>query len=178
MKKILQAGMLWTICGCGAALQVFGDEVGMTRGAEIAQTATVGGASCLTGESAEVVKSLYSRYQFGGHHAIQAEARGVLRHYFDRKLTELILSNQKCEQEELGVCRISANILYHAQDATITDLRICTNLSGEDVVDVRFKNFGVAEQVKFKLTKVSDRWKISNILYQDGSSLMLMLSTD
>ena len=50
-------------------------------------------------------------------------------------------------------------------------------VGGKTHVTVRFKNLGKPARVVYVLSRTANEWKISDILYDDGSSLKKILQS-
>jgi hypothetical protein len=99
----------------------------------------------------------------------------LLSRYFDAELLKLYLKDKREANGEVG--RLDGDPLYNAQDIQITDLFISApKTNGEEThVTVRFKNIGKSTRVEYVLGRTADGWKISDIRYDDGSSLKKIL---
>jgi len=128
------------------------------------------------GGPADVVRALYEHYPWPGPTDIASEPREVLARYFDRALTKLLIDEQECVARERALCRVTVSIQYDAQDGSASDLRVCEFDKKKSTVDVRFKNFGVEKVVRYKLRSIAAGWRISDVGYADGSSLVKELS--
>lgn len=128
----------------------------------------------------EVVRTLYKQYPFEGDKVIKNEPKEVLEKFLDGNLTALLLKNRECEIREEGLCNISFDVMYAAQDAKITNFRVCA-MDSANTVRVQFRNFGKATVVKYKMTNTEAGWRISDILtsFDSGEfSLVRALSSD
>ena len=99
----------------------------------------------------------------------------LLDRYFDAPLLKLYL---KDKQEAIGeVGRLDGDPLYNAQDMEISHFSISSpeTAKGEAQVTVRFKNMGKSARIVYVLIPASAGWRISDIRYDDGSSLKKIL---
>ena len=73
--------------------------------------------------------------------------------------------------------RLDGDPLYNAQEIQITDFSISApRITGsEALVIVRFKNIGKPTRIECVLHRTANGWKISDIRYDDGSSLKKIL---
>jgi hypothetical protein len=98
-----------------------------------------------------------------------------LRRYFAEGLADDIWKAARSE-EGLGF-----DLLYHAQDTRIRNFRIGKYGEGGRFwgwVSASFTNFGERQKINFKLTSATGGagWRIADISYSDGSTLMEILS--
>lgn len=126
-------------------------------------------------EAVTLVRTLYSRYPLGSNRQLSSEPLPVLNHYFDRRLAGLIRREYLCRKATHEVCRDVSDFLVHAQDGVVTELRVFRGGCPKYCVEARFLNLGVQNIVIFNMTLTSDGWRISDIHYQDGTSLDAML---
>ena len=99
----------------------------------------------------------------------------LLGRYFDSALVKLYLRDRLEAKGEVG--RLDGDPLYNAQDMEIKDLSVSAPemAGGEARVTVTFKNFGKPTRVVYMLGRTANGWKISDIRYDDGSSLKKIL---
>src|SRR6266513_15204 len=121
-----------------------------------------------TGSPRELVKHLYQAHRSKHDPLDQTQ---LLGRYFDADLLNLYLKDKREAKGEVG--RLDGDLLYNAQDIQITDFSISApkTTGAETLVMVRFKNIGKSTRVEYVLGRTADGWKISNIRYDDGSSL-------
>jgi len=99
----------------------------------------------------------------------------LLGRYFDPALLKLYLKDRDEAKGEVG--RLDGDPLFNAQDMEIKDFSVSApEMTGGDArVTVNFKNLGKPTRVVFMLSRTSNGWKISDIRYDDGSSLKKIL---
>ena len=105
----------------------------------------------------------------------------LLSRYFDTELLKLYLKDKREAKGEVG--RLDGDPLYNAQEIQITNFSISapqttggpSRTGTETRVVVRFKNIGKSTRVEYVLNQTVDGWKISDIRYDDGSSLKKIL---
>jgi hypothetical protein len=108
----------------------------------------------------------------------QTRSRTLLDKYFAKTLADLIWRDQHSAGDEVGV--IDGDPLFNAQDMEIKNFAIGAESGGPRMatVPVSFENFGERHEVKFQLHSAAGAgWKISNIVYDDGSSLFELLKS-
>ncbi|MDQ3199480.1 MAG: YbjP/YqhG family protein [Verrucomicrobiota bacterium] len=91
---------------------------------------------------------------------------------------KLYLRDRREAKVEVG--RLDGDPFYNAQDIEIKGFTISPpeTAKGETRVTVRFKNLGKPARLVYVLTHTGDGWKISDIRYDDGSSLKKILQSD
>jgi len=105
----------------------------------------------------------------------------LLGRYFDAVLLKLYLKDKREAKGEVG--RLDGDPLYNAQDIQIKDFSVSAPESAggpgrtgiETRVTVHFKNLGQSTRIIYVLSRTADGWKISDIRYDDGSSLKKIL---
>jgi hypothetical protein len=100
---------------------------------------------------------------------------GLLDRYFDPALLKLYLKDRREAKDEVG--RLDGDPLYNAQDFEIKDFAVSEPeiTGGSARVTANFKNFDKPTRVIFLLRRTAGGWKISDIRYDDGSSLKTIL---
>jgi hypothetical protein len=99
----------------------------------------------------------------------------LLSRYFDAELLKLYLKDKREAKGEVG--RLDGDPLYNAQEVEITEFAISAPSSSgpETRVTVHFKNLGKPTRIEYLLHRSADGWKISDIRYDDASSLKKIL---
>jgi hypothetical protein len=120
----------------------------------------------------DLVAQLYQAHK--SKHDPLNETR-LLSHYFDDTLLRLYLKDRREAKNEVG--RLDGDPLYNAQDFEIKGLSISPpEVSGHEArVTVTFKNMDKPTRIVFVLGRAANGWKISDIRYDDGSSLKKIL---
>ena len=120
----------------------------------------------------DVVAQLYKAY--GTEQSSERETR-LFSRYFDHDLMQLYLKDKREAKGEVG--RLDGDPLYNAQEIQITDFSISApRITGsEALVIVRFKNIGKPTRIECVLHRTANGWKISDLRYDDGSSLKKIL---
>jgi len=164
LRPALMAGMV-LLAQCAAAAPVSNAQAA----SDVCKEATDSGR-------AGVVKALYRAYPFEAPRVPENEPMDVLRKYFDERFATLLLTDRKCSERTGDLCRLTASLLYAAQDATINDLRVCEPEGKNDWVEVHFLNFGKPQVVFFEVKKTPQGWRVSDMRYDADGSLAKMLS--
>jgi hypothetical protein len=105
------------------------------------------------------------------------QSQRLLGHYFSDALLKLYLNDQRQSKGEVG--KIDFDPLYDAQDFQITNFNIVRldNKGGDALVAARFKNIGVDQEIVFEMRKIKTGWRIADIKYKDGRTLMTILKS-
>lgn len=108
----------------------------------------------------------------------QTRSRALLDKYFTKELADLLWQDAKSSGGEVGA--LDGDPLFNAQDMEIKDFKIGqeTVLSGAANLPVTFENFGAKHQITFRLLAARAGWKISDIAYDDGATLLGILKRD
>jgi hypothetical protein len=120
----------------------------------------------------DLVAQLYQAHR-SRHDPLDETA--LLGRYFNPALLKLYLKDRDEAKGEVG--RLDGDPLYNAQDMEIKDFSVSApEMTGGDArVTVNFKNLGKPTRVVFMLSRTANGWKISDIRYDDGSSLKKIL---
>lgn len=123
-----------------------------------------------------VVKELYKVHdqdlKSSDDQILNRENRKYIDKFFDKILADFIWKDLTTHIDEVGV--LDFDPFYNAQDFQIKNLVIGKpKISGSKAtVIVKFQNFEKRETLTYQLTKQKNVWKISDIKYADGSSLL------
>lgn len=116
----------------------------------------------------QLVKDLYAAQKNDATNPfIQTKNRTLVDKYFVGDLGDIIL---KTAASDTGY---NADPLYNAQDTDITNF-VVEKADENNMVKVKFKNFGKTEEITFSLIKentASEVWKIDSIVYSDAEDL-------
>ena len=120
----------------------------------------------------DLVAQLYQAHR-SKHDPLDETA--LLGRYFEPALLKLYLKDRDEAKGEVG--RLGGDPLYNAQDMEIKDFSVSAPemTGGNARVTVNFKNLGTPTRVVFMLSRTANGWKISDIRYDDGSSLKKIL---
>jgi len=122
-----------------------------------------------------VVQSLYQTNETAASPFFQTQSRAKVDKFFAKDLADLIWKDAVSAGGDLGA--LDYNPLYGSQDPQITDFRIGAATpakpdSTAGVVRVSFRDSGKKTAVTFRLSRDdSGTWKITDMVYPDGSSL-------
>ena len=120
-------------------------------------------------------------YQAHGSKHDPLDETALLGRYFDSALLNLYLKDKREAKGEVG--RLDGDPLYNAQDMEIKDFSVSapemasgpSRTGTEARVTVNFKNLGKPTRVIYMLDRTANGWRISDIRYDDGSSLKKIL---
>jgi hypothetical protein len=126
---------------------------------------------------AALVRDLYKAHNNGEGHIFQAKSKDSLLKYFDKNLADLFWRNlTQTSNGEVG--NLDFDPLYNAQDTDIKNFQVGQPKieGGRATVAVSFLNFDQKTNITFQLSQTQQGWRISNIIYDDGSNLVKILS--
>ena len=119
-----------------------------------------------------LVADLYRRHNHKHSPFFQTRSRALLYKYFEKRLADLIWKDAVTSKGEVGV--IDGDPLYDAQDMEIKKFAIGKPRyeEGRALVDVTFENFGQKKTIGFILIKGQTGWRIRDIVYSEGRTLV------
>lgn len=129
-----------------------------------------------------VVRALYKTHDYDLKHnkdsILSGKSRTRVDKYFDRSLANYIWRDLTTHKDEVGV--LDFDPFYNTQDPSISNLGIGgAKLNGNKAtVRVTFKNAGRKETIVYRLVKERSLWKISDIEYEQGNSLLKYFKED
>ena len=109
----------------------------------------------------------------------QRRSRALLDKYFARELADLLWRDAHSSGDEVGA--LDGDPLFNAQDMDIKNFSIGEGVGGPRmvVIPVTFENLGEKHEIKFRVFSFGGSgWKIANIEYDDGSTLLDILKRD
>ena len=123
-----------------------------------------------------LVADLYRQHNLKRSPFFQTRSRARVDHYFTKRLADLIWKDARSSKGEVGA--LDGDPLYNAQDMKITRFSIGSPKysNGKAEVSVSFENIGKKTEILFQLDKVGNGWKIDDIKYDDGTTLIGILS--
>ena len=121
---------------------------------------------------AALVTDLYKAHRHKRGPFFQTRNRALLDKYFEKRLADMIWKDAVTSKGEVGV--IDGDPLYDAQDMEIKNFAIAkaTYEQGKARVAVSFENFGKQKTIVFLLTNGRSGWRISDIDYGEGRTLL------
>jgi len=119
-----------------------------------------------------LVAQLYKAHGAEKSPFFQDQDRALVDRYFVNTLADMIWKDAKESKGEVGV--IDFDPLYNAQDTEIKNFVVNTAKvdDGKATVVASFVNFDEKTRITFKLVQQDDAWKISDIQYAEGHTLL------
>jgi hypothetical protein len=120
----------------------------------------------------ELVADLYKQHDRKHSPFFQTRSRASLDKYFEKSLAAMIWKDAVSSKGEVGV--IDGDPLYDAQDMEIKNFAIGKAVfqDGKARVNVSFENFGQKKSIIFLLVNGRTGWRISDIDYGTGRTLV------
>jgi hypothetical protein len=144
----------------------------------IASTAGAQTQAALPKTPEALVADLYQAQKSKRGPFFQTRSRALVDKYFSKSLGDLIWKDARTSKGEVGV--IDGDPLYDAQDMQIKKFVIgkyVSETTGKAKVPVTFENFGEKKTITFMLTKGTIGWRIDDIDYGGGRTLMSEFKT-
>jgi Protein of unknown function (DUF3828) len=123
-----------------------------------------------------VVKELYKIHdqdlKSGGDQILNRENRKYIDKFFDKTMADFIWKDLTTNVDEVGV--LDFDPFYNAQDFEIKNFSVgAAKIIGQKAsVTVKFTNAGRRETLVYQLVRQNSIWKVADIKYSDGSSLL------
>ncbi len=119
-----------------------------------------------------LVTDLYRAHRLKRSPFFQTRSRALLYKYFEKRLADMIWKDAVTSKGEVGV--IDGDPLYDAQDMEIKKFAVAkaTYASGIAKVPVSFENFGKKKTIIFLLANGRTGWRIRDIDYGEGRTLV------
>ena len=119
-----------------------------------------------------LVADLYRAHKLKHGPFFQTRSRALVDQYFTKSLGDLIWKDARTSKGEVGV--IDGDPLYDAQDFEIKNFAIGKpDIDGTNAkVNVTFVNIGEKKTILFLLTKGAAGWRINDIDYGGGRTLV------
>lgn len=123
-----------------------------------------------------VVRDLYKmheeEFKTSRFRIMSGKNRKLLDRFFDKNLADLVWKDLTTHVGEVGV--LDFDPFYNAQDADIKNLKVSPAVVSGDTAEstVTFTNYGKKEKLIYTLVKQNGTWKISNINYGQGNTLL------
>ena len=99
----------------------------------------------------------------------------MLDKYFARELADLLWDDARSSGGEVGA--LDGDPLFNAQDMQITNFSVQEGTVGAQAAEVPvfFENLGEKHQIVFRLVAEKTGWKIADLAYDDGETLVGIL---
>ena len=119
-----------------------------------------------------LVADLYKQHDTEKSPFFQTKSRALVDKYFVKSLADTIWKDAKTSNGEVGA--LGADPLYNAQDSEIKKFAVgkAEIKDKSATVPVTFENFGKKEKFIFSLVQENANWKIADIDYGDGLTLI------
>lgn len=134
-----------------------------------------GGGGEIKGDPPEtLVAELYKQHDAKKSPFFQKD-RARIDKYFTKQLGDLVLRDATHPVDEIGA--IGADPLYDGQDFEIKEFAVGKGtIDGtKSTVNVTFTNFGEKKTIVFSLVETAGAWRILDIKYSHGDTLLAML---
>lgn len=177
---IVPAALLCLAClGCSLADQL-NNKPTNTEWAKTNANSNVAETSPEVGEEGQdragpaqtLVSDLYKDHDTGRSPFFQTSDRGLVDRFFTKPLADMIWKDSMNATTEVGA--IDFDALYDAQDVEKKGFSVgSAEVSGDSAtVITTFTNYGEKKRVTFLLRSTGGAWKIDDVKYQNGNSLM------
>lgn len=142
---------------------------------EPAGTPVAAGGESQASAAEALVADLYKQHDAKKSPFFQTKNRALVGKYFTNRLADLIWKDATSSNGEVGA--IDGDPLYNAQDMEIKNFAIgrADVKGGTATVPVTFTNFGQKQTITFSLKQINTGWKIDDIGFGGGDSLMKWL---
>jgi hypothetical protein len=110
-------------------------------------------------------------------HDLLDQPRLVLERYFDHNLATLILQDRQCATQTQEICRLDFSPIWASQDPGASETKIIAGAT-PDIVSVKFRypSDGTKIELSYRMVKTNVGWRIADIRYSSGSTLLSILS--
>ena len=105
------------------------------------------------------------------------QPRATLERYFDSRLADLILKDRECAARTKEICKLDFLPLWDSQDPGASDMKITSSKGNTVIVEFRYPGDGSQIKIIYQTTNVSGHWRISDIRYKKGYSLLSILES-
>ena len=122
-----------------------------------------------------LVADLYKQHDAKKSPFFQTKNRALVDKYFTKSTADLIWKDATSSQGEVGA--LEGDPLYAAQDMEIKNFAVGkADVKGEAAtVPVNFTNYGQKVTITFKLKMVGTAWKIDDIIWPEGTSMVKVI---
>ncbi len=126
---------------------------------------------------AALVADLYKQHDARKSPFFQTKNRALVDKYFEKNLADLIWKDANDSAGEVGA--LGFDPLYNAQDTNIRNFSVAApKINGDKAtVAASFENFKENQTVNYSLARENSNWKISDINYGGGSTLLGVFKT-
>ncbi|HEY9695357.1 MAG TPA: DUF3828 domain-containing protein [Oculatellaceae cyanobacterium] len=123
-----------------------------------------------------LVRNLYKQHDAQKSPFFQSKNRALVDKYFTLKLADLIWKDSINSQGQVGA--LDSDPLYNSQDPQPKNFAVTTTKISQDEATVlaSFLNYSRKETISFALVQQNGNWKIADIKYGNGNTLLKLLS--
>ena len=134
---------------------------------------------------AALITQLYEDYAWevvttsSARNTLMDEPIAVLSKYFDDNLAQLIARDHECRVRTKEVCTLNGSPIWQSNDPEAFDLSVATNDSTSVTVSFRRRYpqpIDTMVNVRYRMTRTPQGWRVVDILSDDGESLVQTLS--
>jgi hypothetical protein len=138
---------------------------------EVVEVPDSSGAEAQFAVAEPLVGDLYKQHD-ANKGPFREKKRAVVDKYFAKPLADLIWKDKQTPPGEMGA--IDFDPLYDAQDVGIKKFAVGkASVNGDKAtVPVTFENYGEKKTVTYQMVRQGDAWKIADIKYQHGFTLL------
>ncbi len=146
--------------------------------------ATSGKAATSTLTPVDVVTRLYRDFAWeavlssaNDEVGLGDQSEAVLLRYFNPKLASLLVEDARCRARRRQICTLDFAPLWASQDPVATDLSV-SQAHDRGQVQVQYAVPSTREHLTlmFKLVHTASGWRVADIVYPTGPSLVELLS--
>ena len=132
-------------------------------------------AESQTAAAQALVADLYKQHNAKKSPFFQTKNRSLVDKYFTKSTADLIWKDATSSKGEVGA--LDGDPLYASQDMQIKNFSIGkADVKGEIAnVAVNFTNYGQKNTIKFQLKMVAGSWKIDDIIWPEGTSMVKVI---
>ncbi len=143
--------------------------------AEPESTPTAAAAESRTATPEALVADLYKQHDADKSPFFQTKNRALVDKYFTKSTADLIWKDATSSKGEVGA--LDGDPLYAAQDMEIKNFAVGKSAIKGDTatVAVNFTNYGQKNTVTFQLKMVKNAWKIDDIIWSEGNSMVKVI---
>ena len=108
---------------------------------------------------------------------LMEQPRQVLARYFDDTLTNALLADRACAARTRSICNLDFDPIWASQDPVGTTSLKITATQDSTVVAVSYVHAPSrsAHSLSYRLRRTARGWRIRDIVYPDGTSLLVLL---
>lgn len=143
-----------------------------TDAATSADAAGHSGAAAQRNTPDALIRDLYKTHDKDNGAILDGKSRRLIDKYFDKTLADFFWKDLTTHRDEVGV--LDFDPFYNAQDIQIKNFKVgAPKIEGDKAtVPVTFQNFDRGETLTYSLARQNGAWKISDIKYTNGDSLL------